>query len=91
MHVLEVSNLSTVFETPGGAARAVNGVSFGVEQGRIMALVGESGSGKSVTALSIMNLTDAPGRIESGQIRLRGEELLGRRARLHVARRHGRR
>ena len=81
MHVLEVSNLSTVFETPGGAARAVNGVSFGVEQGRIMALVGESGSGKSVTALSIMNLIDAPGRIESGQIRLRGEELLGRRAR----------
>lgn len=77
MRVLEVSNLSTVFETPGGAARAVNGVSFGVEQGRIMALVGESGSGKSVTALSIMNLIDAPGRIEDGQIRLRGEELLG--------------
>lgn len=77
MAALEVTNLTTVFTTPAGPATAVNNVSFTVQKGRIMALVGESGSGKSVTALSIMNLIDAPGRITGGQIRLRGRNLLG--------------
>jgi peptide/nickel transport system ATP-binding protein len=77
MEAIQVSNLTTVFDTGAGTVTAVNNVSFSVGKGRIMALVGESGSGKSVTALSIMNLIDAPGRIAGGQVRLRGRDLLG--------------
>ncbi|WP_457282005.1 ABC transporter ATP-binding protein [Polaromonas sp. P5_D5] len=72
---LKVNGLTTHFETKAGVARAVNDVSFSVGQGQIVALVGESGSGKSVTAMSLMNLVDPPGRIVSGEILLRGNNL----------------
>jgi len=76
--LLEVDNLCTVFESQEGLVRAVDGVSFSLDQGRTLGLVGESGCGKSVTALSIMRLVpNPPGRIESGRILLEGRDLLG--------------
>lgn len=68
MPLLEVKNLCVSFQTRKGDFRAVNGVSFTVEQGKTLALVGESGSGKSVTAMSILRLLDRNGRIDSGEI-----------------------
>ena len=80
--LLEVDNLQTEFQTPGGRVQAVRGVSFRVERGETVGLVGESGSGKSVTSLSIMGLIPSPpGRIVGGSVRLDGEELIGRPAR----------
>ena len=74
--LLSVKDLHTYFHTIDGVARAVDGVSFDVAQGETLGLVGESGCGKSVTALSILRLIDTPGRIESGDIALRGNSLL---------------
>ncbi len=75
--LLEVRDLRTYFHTEEGVARAVDGVSFAVGQGQTLGLVGESGCGKSVSAFSIMRLVpDPPGRIEAGQILLRGRDLL---------------
>ena len=65
--LLEVADLRTQFESGEGVIRAVNGVSFTVDEGRVLGLVGESGCGKSVTALSIMRLIDPPGRVTSGR------------------------
>ena len=78
MPLLEVTALRTHFATDGGTARAVDGVSFSVEEGETVGIVGESGCGKTVTALSIMRLVpEPPGRILPGaSIRLRGRELL---------------
>ena len=67
-HLLNVSNLYTSFFTDKGEIRAVEDVSFGIQPGQTLALVGESGCGKSVTALSIMQLLDYPGRVVSGKI-----------------------
>jgi oligopeptide/dipeptide ABC transporter ATP-binding protein len=66
--LLEVADLRTQFESAEGVIRAVNGVSFTVDEGRVLGLVGESGCGKSVTALSIMRLIDPPGRVTSGRV-----------------------
>jgi len=75
--LLEVRNLHTTFVTAAGPVRAVDGVSWSIEQGETVALVGESGCGKSVSALSIMRLIAEPaGRIESGQILYKGRDLL---------------
>jgi len=75
--LLEVRNLSTTFRTAAGVVRAVDGVSWDVEEGETVALVGESGCGKSVSALSIMRLVAEPaGRIESGEIIYKGRDLL---------------
>ncbi|MCH8845064.1 MAG: ATP-binding cassette domain-containing protein, partial [SAR324 cluster bacterium] len=60
MALLEIDNLRTYFRTEEGLARAVDGVSFMVEEGESVALVGESACGKSVTALSIMQLVQGP-------------------------------
>ncbi len=60
MRLLEVENLRTYFKTEVGEARAVDGVSFTLEEGESLALVGESACGKSVTALSIMRLIEPP-------------------------------
>lgn len=74
-NILQVDNLQTHFFTKHGVLKAVDGVSFAVQAGRIMGLVGESGSGKSMTGNSIMGLIDAPGRIVGGRILLKGRDL----------------
>ena len=76
MALLEVNNLHTSFFTPAGEVRAVNGVSFSLERGKVLGIVGESGSGKSVTAYSIMQILASTGRIVDGSIRLDGQELV---------------
>jgi peptide/nickel transport system ATP-binding protein len=75
--LLEVEDLKTWFFTRDGIVRAVDGVSFAVLPGEVLAIVGESGCGKSVTALSILRLVASPpGRIVSGRIRFGGRDLL---------------
>src|ERR671923_393861 len=75
--LLEVKNLRTTFLTSAGVVRAVDGVSWDVQEGETVALVGESGCGKSVSALSIMRLVAEPaGRIEAGEIVYKGRDLL---------------
>jgi oligopeptide/dipeptide ABC transporter ATP-binding protein len=77
MPLLEIKNLSTVFETDRGTVKAVDGVSMSIEPGETLGVVGESGCGKSVTALSIMRLLQKPtGRVSGGEIKLAGENLL---------------
>ena len=76
MALLEVNNLHTSFFTPAGEVRAVNGVSFTLERGKVLGIVGESGSGKSVTAYSIMQILASSGRIVDGSIKLDGQELV---------------
>ncbi len=75
-HLLEVKNLRTHFPTRAGLVRAVDGVSFYIDSGELLALVGESGCGKSMTALSIMRLIAPPGKIVSGEILFDGRDLL---------------
>jgi peptide/nickel transport system ATP-binding protein len=74
-HLLEVENLETHFPTRAGLVKAVDGVSFHIDEGELLGLVGESGSGKSITALSVMRLISPPGKIAAGSIRFKGEEL----------------
>jgi oligopeptide/dipeptide ABC transporter ATP-binding protein len=75
--LLDVRNLQTHFFTRAGVVRAVDGVSWDVQEGETVALVGESGCGKSVSALSIMRLIPAPGgRIVGGQVFFKGRDLL---------------
>ncbi len=77
MPLLEVTDLRTYFHTRSGVYRAVDGVSFTLEQGETLGLVGESGSGKSVTCYSLMGLVPTPpGRIESGTAMFDGIDLL---------------
>ena len=76
--LLELSNMTTVFDTENGPVRAVDNLSLTIKRGETLAVVGESGSGKSVTSLSIMQLLAEGGRVESGSIRFDGEELLGK-------------
>ena len=78
MSMLEVKDLHTSFFTPSGEVKAVNGISFSLEKGKVLGIVGESGSGKSVTAYSILQILTHPGRIVSGSIKLHGEELVGK-------------
>ncbi len=73
--LLRVTDLHTEFPTDEGLVKAVDGVSFHVEEGETLGIVGESGCGKSVTALSVMRLISSPGRIAKGQIAFRGKDL----------------
>ncbi len=76
MALLDVQNLQTHFRTPEGINRAVDGVSFHVDEGETLAIVGESGCGKSVTAMSLMRLIpEPPGKI-AGSVRFQGRDLL---------------
>jgi oligopeptide/dipeptide ABC transporter ATP-binding protein len=75
--LLDVRDLHTEFRTGAGIVRAVDGVSYTVEQGETVAIVGESGSGKSVGALSILRLIPyPPGRITRGQVLFFGRDLM---------------
>ena len=75
-YILEVKDLHTTFSTDqGGVVRAVNGVSFNLEPGKILGIVGESGSGKSVTAYSIMRILSENGGITGGQVLYKGQDI----------------
>jgi oligopeptide/dipeptide ABC transporter ATP-binding protein len=76
MTLLSVSQLTTVFDRPGGAVVAVDDVSFEIRRGETLGLVGESGSGKSVTALSLLRLVQPPGRIAAGRVAFKDRDLL---------------
>ena len=76
MPLLEVKDLHTSFFTPAGEVKAVNGVSFNLDHGKVLGIVGESGSGKSVTAYSVMQILADTGKIVSGSIKLDGQELV---------------
>ena len=74
--LIKVENLKTYFFTEEGVVKAVDGVSFDIFENEILGLVGETGCGKSVTALSILGLVRAPGRIMDGSITLKGLDLV---------------
>src|SRR5260221_743789 len=74
--LLEVDNLSVHFQTVDGAVRAVDGVSFELERGKVRGIVGESGSGKSVTAMTLMGLTRDVNSRFGGEVRYKGKNLL---------------
>ena len=75
MPLLEVKDLHTFFRTKKGIVKAVNGVSYSVDAGKTLGVVGESGSGKSVSAMSILQLLDGNGYIDSGEIWFDGKDL----------------
>ncbi len=72
---LRIEGLSTRFFTEEGQVNAVESVSFAVEEGEVFGIVGESGSGKSVTALSLIDLVESPGRVTDGSVWFRAPEL----------------
>jgi oligopeptide transport system ATP-binding protein len=75
--LLEVDDLQVEFRTRDGVAKAVNGVSYSLDEGETLAVLGESGSGKSVTALAVMGILDSPpGFVTGGAVRFRGQDLL---------------
>lgn len=75
-YILDVQNLQTQFSTDkGGTVRAVNGVSFSLEPGKVLGIVGESGSGKSVTAYTIMGILADNGKIAGGKVLYKGEDI----------------
>jgi len=74
--LLEVDDLATYFYTPEGVVKAVDGVTYDLEEGEVLALVGESGCGKSVSALSLMRLIGAPGYNVRGTVTFDGKDLL---------------
>ena len=75
MALLELTNLKTFFATKRGTVKAVNGVSYSLDAGKVLGVVGESGSGKSVSAMSILRLLDGNGYIDSGEILFGGVDL----------------
>jgi len=78
MPLLEIEDLAIGFQTERGVARAVDGLSLGIDAGRITGLVGESGCGKSVTARAVMGLLESPpAEITATKIALDGNNLLG--------------
>ncbi|MFF7116207.1 ABC transporter ATP-binding protein [Streptomyces albogriseolus] len=75
--LLEVRDLHVEFRTRDGVAKAVNGVTYGVDEGETLAVLGESGSGKSVTAQAVMGILDTPpGRVTGGEVVFQGRDLL---------------
>jgi dipeptide transport system ATP-binding protein len=76
MALLEIENLSVNFPTIAGVMRAVDGVSFRLEEGEVLGIVGESGSGKSVTMLALMGLVAYPGEIRADRLAFAGKDLM---------------
>ena len=76
--LLEVQNLKTYFVRQNSVVKAVDGVSFHVDENETLGLVGESGSGKTISCLSILRLVPKPGRIISGRILFEGQDLLAK-------------
>ncbi len=75
--LLEITDLATYFFTQEGVVKAVDGISYDVEEGEVLGIVGESGCGKSVSALSVMRLVaNPPGRTVRGEVKFEGEDLL---------------
>jgi oligopeptide/dipeptide ABC transporter ATP-binding protein len=74
--LLQIKNLKTYFYTEEGVVKAVDGVSFDIFENEVLGLVGETGCGKSVTALSILNLVRAPGKIIEGKIIFKDQNLI---------------
>ena len=75
MNLLEVDHLSVDFGAPGAGLQAVDDVSFSIAPGEVVGIVGESGSGKSVTALAVLGLIDAPGRVRAERLAFDGRDL----------------
>jgi oligopeptide/dipeptide ABC transporter ATP-binding protein len=75
-HLLEVEDLKVSFATEDGVVQAVDGVSFTLDRGEVLAIVGESGSGKSVSVMTLMGLTRSPNARFGGSARLEGQELI---------------
>lgn len=75
-NILEVKDLTVSFPAGGSFAQAVKNVSFTISAGETVGLVGESGSGKSVTSLSILKLITKPGRVDSGEVLFKGQNLM---------------
>ena len=73
--LLQVENLRTYFHTFRGVVKAVDGISFSLDEGQVLGIVGESGSGKSVTSFSVLKLVESPGVVESDHIYFRGEDI----------------
>ena len=73
--LLEIKDEKLSFFTPAGEVKALNGVSFSMNEGEVLGIVGESGSGKSVTAYSIMGLTAYPGKLIGGTIYFNGHQI----------------
>ncbi len=74
--LLQVKDLHTSFFTDSGEVKAVNGISFNLERGKVLGIVGESGSGKSVSAYSLMRILTDPGKVTAGQVLFNGEDIL---------------
>ena len=75
-HLLEISDLRVSFFTPAGEVKAVNGVTYDLDEGRVLGIVGESGSGKSVSVSALMQLLVYPGRVVGGSITFEGRDIL---------------
>ncbi len=74
--LLEVNDLKVQFATEDGTVRAVDGLSFELERGKVLGIVGESGSGKSVTAMTLMGLTRGVNARFEGEVLYKGKDLL---------------
>ena len=73
--LLQVENLRTYFHTFRGVVKAVDGISFSLDEGQVLGIAGESGSGKSVSSFSILKLIEPPGVVESEKILFQGEDI----------------
>lgn len=76
--LIRVDNLYTSFYTHLGEVQAIRGISFHVNKGEAIGIVGESGSGKSVTAMSVMNLLQSPGKIKSGEVIFKNNNIVNK-------------